>query len=112
ITVASTGCESSEKPCGVCSFSGPVPNVAAGAGDIDSHRCTNDTSIKCSTDAPCTGGGGTCEFYAGTPLPVSAGGVGACVVNRLSGSVTGTVDTGTGEVAAILRLTSHVYDGV
>jgi hypothetical protein len=112
ITVASTGCESSEKPCGVCGFSGPVPNVAADAGDIDNHRCTNDTSIKCSTNAPCSGGGGTCEFYAGTPLPLSAGGVGACVVNRLSGSVTGTVDTGTGEVEAFLHLTSKVHDGV
>jgi hypothetical protein len=112
ITVAATGCESAEKPCGVCSFAGPVPNIAADAGDLANHRCTNDTSIKCAADAPCLGGGGTCEFYAGSPLPLSAGGVGACVVNRVTGPLTGTVDTGTGEVEAALHLTAHVHDGV
>src|SRR6185295_590666 len=57
VTVTCTGCETPEKPCGVCSFTGPIANTDADAGDIEDRRCTNDTSIECTSNAPCTGGG-------------------------------------------------------
>ena len=62
------------RPCGVCSFTGPLPNANADNGDINNRRCTNDTSIKCTSNAPCLPNG-TCQFYFGSNPAL--GGLGA-----------------------------------
>jgi hypothetical protein len=119
--------------CGVCSFTGPVPNVDAGDGAIDNQRCANNTATRCADDTACfrqclggandgmactvagdcPGGAcplaGTCEFYFGSNLPLSAGGVSTCVVNEVVGTITGTANIETGESASSVKLTSKVF---
>ncbi|MBI3769911.1 MAG: hypothetical protein HY271_15670 [Deltaproteobacteria bacterium] len=111
LTVSVTGCTSPQKPCGTCTFTGPVDNVDADTGDINNRRCTNDTSIRCTTDASCTVGGGTCKFYVGSYLPLSAGGISTCVGNEVAPPVTGTSNITTGATASLLNLIAHVYLG-
>jgi hypothetical protein len=60
VTVALSNCQGTSRPCGTCIVSGPIPNPKAGAGQLDSQRCNNDTSIRCSTDAPCVAVANTC----------------------------------------------------
>jgi hypothetical protein len=112
VTVALSGCTGSSRPCGVCAVSGPIDNPNKGAGQIDNRRCTNDTSIRCTSDAPCTGGGGTCQYYFGSALPLAAGGVTTCVFNRFNGSVSGTANVETGEAANAANLSATVYTGI
>ena len=100
------------RPCGTCTVSGPFANPHAGAGQLDSQRCTNDTSIRCTTNAPCIGGGGTCQFFFGSDLPLAAGGVTTCVVNQFNGSVSGTANVETGDAVNSAALTARVYNGL
>src|SRR6185369_4576281 len=53
-TVDVTECASATPPCGVCSFSGPTANVGDGA--IDTQRCANDASVRCTSDLECVAG--------------------------------------------------------
>jgi len=110
VTVAISGCAAAERPCGVCDMSGPIPNV--GATELRNRRCTNDTSIRCSDDTPCLGGGGTCQYYFGTLLPLSAGGVSTCVLNQFNGPISGTVNVESGEAVTTVLLTSRVFVGI
>ncbi len=137
ITAAVTGCEGSSRPCGVCTLGGPVEN--AGSNVLKSRRCTNNTQIQCTSDTPCTaaankclGGSnagaactvasqcpssscapaGTCQFFFGSNLPLSSGGVATCTANEVAGSLTGTANIETGESASVLNLTSHVFTGI
>lgn len=110
VTVGVSGCAGATRPCGQCSLNGPLPNV--GTNQLDNRRCTNDTSIQCTTDAPCLGGGGTCQFYFGTPLALSSGGVATCVVNQFDGPLLGTVNIESGESYSVSLLASSVYTGI
>jgi len=114
LTVGVTGCAHPAPPCGVCNLAGPVPNMNADAGDINNRRCTGNTRTKCTTNADCSGagGGGTCEYYFGSLLPLSAGGVSTCVSNQVSGGVSGTADVDGGTSATAVRLVSRVFSGV
>ncbi len=103
-------CPTDTRPCGTCNVSGPIANANADSGDIASQRCTNDTSVKCTTSADCSGG--TCEFYFGAPLPLSAGGVSTCVTNQVSGSVSGTANVESGEFESSITLVSRVFTGI
>ncbi len=47
-------CSATERPCGVCNITGPIVNENAGTGQLDNQRCSNDSSIRCTGDAPCT----------------------------------------------------------
>jgi hypothetical protein len=99
-------CAAPGRPCGVCTVSGPVANT--GAAQLRNQRCTNDTSIQCTSSAQCSGGG-TCQFFFGGPLPLVAGGVGTCVVNQFNGSVSGTANVETGEASTTANLISRVH---
>ena len=111
LTFTISGCASAVRPCGVCDVGGPIQNANADNGDINAHRCSNDTSIKCNDDGGCTAPG-TCVFYFGSPLPLSAGGVSSCVTNQLNGPVSGTTNTETGEFASSLNLSARVFSGI
>jgi len=111
ITVDVTRCTNASKPCGTCNFTGPKANVHADNGDINNQRCTGDTRTKCTGDSDCGTAGGTCEFYFGSYLPLSAGGVSTCVGNVLDGAITGTANTETGASASTAKLISRVYSG-
>ncbi len=79
--------------------------------DLDTRRCTGNTRTKCNTNADCAGPGGTCQFYFGTYLSLSAGGVSTCVGNQWSGGITGTFDSVGGSSAGTANLISTVYSG-
>jgi len=92
--------------CGDCTVSGPIASTTV----VNNQRCSNDTSKTCTANADC--GSGTCAFFFGAPLPLSSGGVPACIVNRVSGSITGTANPDTGAGAATLSLVSTVFLGI
>jgi hypothetical protein len=103
-------CTPETRPCGVCNVSGPIQNLDADDGDINARRCNNDTSIKCTDNSAC--GSGTCQFFFGAPLPLSAGGISTCVTNQVNGTVTGTANIESGAFASTLNLTSRVYNQI
>ena len=104
-------CDTAQRPCGTCDVSGPIPNANADKGDINSQRCSNDTSVKCTSNAQCSGGG-TCAFLFGAPLPLTAGGVSTCVVNEVQGTVSGTANIESGAFRTNLNLLSNVFTGI
>ena len=110
ISVA-TDCAGKARPCGVCGVTGPIANPDAGHGVSNNHRCTGDTSIECTSTADC-GGNGTCEFFLGAPLPLSAGGVSTCIVNQVTGTITGTANIETGDGQSVVHLIASVFSEV
>ena len=102
-------CTATAKPCGVCNVSGPIQNLKADAGDINAQRCTNDTSIKCTDNSAC--GAGTCAFFFGAPLPLSAGQISTCVTNQITSAVTGTANVESGAFESTINLKSTVFTG-
>src|SRR6185436_7872701 len=69
-------------------------------------------TLDCSAGGEsCKAGGGGRGDVFGSPIPLSSGGVPACIVNRLRTAVTGSVQpaSGCGELA--LYLTSTVFLG-
>jgi len=115
-TVGITGCSSPSRPCGTCTFSGPVPNIYAAnytlktGAQINNRRCTADTRVDCHGNAGCATG--TCEYYAGTYIPVSVGGVSACVEQYYTGSVTGTLNVESGAISTDAVMVERVYTGI
>jgi len=107
VLTVNLSCGSETRPCGECQVSGPIANPNKDQGTIDNQRCSNDTSIKCTSSADC--GGGSCRFYFGAPLPLEAGGTATCVINEISGGVSGTANVETGEFASNVLLTSRVF---
>jgi hypothetical protein len=106
--VANLDCGASSAPCGVCDVTG----VSA---DNRACRCANDNQAIC--DQPFAAdaddcGGAICDCYLGPPLPLSAGNTPACVVNRLSEDISGTLNVDTGEGASDVNLRSVVYLGI
>lgn len=105
-TVSVQSCAGAAPNCGVCSYTGPVANAT---GELQSQRCSNDSAIPCTSNAPC--GAGTCKFFFGSYLPLAAGGVSTCVENTFNGGITGTANVDTGTSAGTASLTSRVFSG-
>ena len=87
--------------------------LSYGTPDVNTQRCSDDTSVSC-TSAPgglagCGGGLGTCEFHLGAPVPRSASGVSACVLAQWNGSLSGTFDQASGAVAGTASIRQRVY---
>jgi hypothetical protein len=109
LTLAVSGCDTAVRPCGTCTLSGPIANRP---GTIANRRCTNDTSIHCTSDTPCTGGGGTCEYFFGAWHPRSGGGVGVCIAHQLDGSVGGSVEVETGDLTLSSTIKRRYYNAI
>lgn len=109
ITVTVDACTNPVKPCGTCSFSGPVPNALAGMGALDSQRCSCDPALRCTADSDCAGC--PCTFFFGSSLPMAAAAVPVCVLSEIAGPVSGTSDTFAGAETGTLPLVAHVFDG-
>jgi hypothetical protein len=107
-TVAVTSCADPAPGCGVCTYTGPIPNAA---GQIQNQRCSLDSSVSCTSDADCSGIG-VCKFFFGSYLPLTAGGVSTCVENTFSGTLTGTANLVTGDSTGAAALTSRVFNGI
>ena len=77
-----SNCDTMSDP--VCDFFGNVGS-----------SCAADPTQSCLADSQCTAGG--CQINTfGPPLPLSAGGVPACIVNRFERDVIGTYNLNTG----------------
>jgi hypothetical protein len=92
--------------CGVCSLSGPVQSTTV----VNNHRCQNALQTTCTTDAECPGS--ACVFYFGAPIAVSGGGVPVCVLNRVVGSVTGTLSPELGAGASDFDVEWSIFTGL
>ncbi len=108
VTLAVSNCVGSNRPCGQCDVSGPLSNPTG----LDSRRCTNNTAIKCTTNTPCVAGGGTCEFFYGGPLPLSAEGDPMCALTYFKGGVSGTTNIESGDLQTMASLSLQLYSPV
>lgn len=130
VTVTVSNCAGTQLPtCGQCDVSGPIPNTRlannqrcekdaarectsdpeCNVGPCVASACSGDPAVQCTTDIDCDFG--VCSFYFGGPLPLSAGSVPVCVMNRLVTPISGTVDLDTGEHASVFQLESAVFVG-
>ncbi len=116
------GCDvnPSSPTCGECQLAGPVAFPGPAKNCVCFNLATTDASSLAACDpeagASC-GAGESCECFLGPPLPISSGGVPVCVINRLTGPVTGTAniaDSGphAGEGAVAIQLNAGVFNGV
>ncbi len=79
-------------------------------GNVGSS-CSADPGQACLSDSDCSAGYCVISTF-GPPLPLSAGGVPACIVNRFATDVTGTYNMQTGAASLFTRLSSVVHLGV
>jgi hypothetical protein len=79
-------------------------------GNVGSF-CSGDPSRSCTADNQCTDAGSCIIQTYGAPLPLSAGGVPACIVNRFATDATGTFDRATGAASLEVTLNSLVHLG-
>jgi hypothetical protein len=95
-------------PCGECTIAGLDPQLG-------NCRCAADNRIPCFTpheaDEPSCGGG-ACECYFGPPVPLSAGTVTTCLLNRVETEVTGLVNVDEGSGTIEIPLLETVYLGI
>jgi hypothetical protein len=106
VLTANSACSGSTRPtCGTCTLSGPVPNTGG-----NNQRCAGATWMRCTTDTDC-GASGPCHFFFGPPMPVSGGGVSACLSNEITGSLGGSLTVETGQFSPTLPLQWGVYLG-
>ncbi len=88
-----------------------------GGGDVcrtgpTAHRphCNNDITEFCSSDVDCPGFANFCRTtLTGAPIPVAAGGIGACTLNVLLEDVVGTTDVASGDSEVRLRQRSVTF---
>ena len=87
-------------------------------GQNDGAACTDSSQCPpaCADASLCPSGScsqtaGTCKFYFGAPLALSAGATSTCVVNEVNGPVIGTANIETGESASTANLIAHVFLG-
>jgi hypothetical protein len=99
-------CPGAPGNCGICTVNGPLASTTV----VNNRRCTSNTALACTSDAQCAGG--TCAFFATPPFPVAAGGLPVCVMNRVNGAVSGTLNPGNGATALNMSLVSSAHSGV
>jgi hypothetical protein len=107
-----TQCVGGSNNGGLCTTPGDCPNACSG-GSNDGNACTVNTECpggSCSIGS-CVNAGvtGPCIYFFGAPLPLRAGGVSTCVVNEISGPVTGTINFNDGTSINNVPLASKVF---
>ncbi len=137
LTLAVSGCDGATHPtCGECDVSGPLDNP--GGTTFNNRRCKDASWVQCTADPDCTnamtcigganngalcsnvsecpggacsnaGYAGPCIFFFGAPLPLRAGGVSTCVVNEVTGPVSGTINVEDGTSTTSVPLSSRVH---
>jgi len=111
LTMGISGCPGTP-PCGTCALSGPV--ASGGGATFNNRRCVDKTWLTCVDDADCVsqGAAGPCHVFFGPPLPYSAGGVSVCVINEITGALTGgSTNVEAGTVAMTLPYRARIYSG-
>jgi hypothetical protein len=71
-----------------------------------------ELGLTCGGDGECTVQGGQADAIFGAPVPLSTGGVPACIVSRLRGPLAGHVGAASGCGELRLGLRSTVYTGI
>ncbi len=110
LTLTISGCAGVNNPtCGQCNVNGPIDNTGGIA--FENHRCQDQPWVTCDNDGDCitAGATGPCIYFFGSPLPLVAGAVSTCVLNEVSGPVTGTIDLGDGSSTTNVPLSSKVH---
>ncbi len=105
---ARLSCPGPGPACGTCQLAGVDPTT-------EMCRCAGDNRTVCdepfrNDEDDC--GGDVCECYLQAPLPVSVGGGSACLVDRFTDDMTGTVDVDTGASEMQIDVASTVYLGM
>ena len=101
-------CAATTPPCGVCTVTGILPD---GGGTL--LRCTNDTSVACTvaTEVADCGGPDTCHYFLHPPQATAVSGVTACYTNEVTGGVTGSVDSGAGDLSVAIPYLGTLFSG-
>jgi hypothetical protein len=110
LTLTVSGCAGGSNPtCGLCSVNGPIDNT--GGLPFNNHRCQDQPWVTCSNNGDCitAGATGPCIYFFGSPLPLVAGAVSTCVINEVSGLITGTINLGDGNSTTNVPLSSKVH---
>jgi len=117
-TVSNCDLDTGSPTCGQCDLTGPVsfPGAAKNCVCLNLGSPDASTLTVCDPQAPSCGGGESCECMLGPPLPISAGAIPVCVVNRLTGPISGTANISNsgphaGEGAVTLQLSAAVFNG-
>ncbi len=93
-----SNCDTGVDP--VCDFFGNVGSA-----------CAADPTQACLADSQCTAGG--CQINTfGPPLPLSAGGVPVCIINRFATDVIGSYNLLTGDAELNTNLSALVHLGI
>ncbi len=106
--------------CGQCDLDGPVIFPGPAKNCVCYNLSDRDASSlgACDPEMPSTcSGAETCQCFYGPPLPITSGAVPVCVVNRYTGSLTGTANIANsgphaGEGSALVHLEAAVHNGV
>ena len=111
LTVALQNC-GSPGACTNCQVKGPIKSTTV----VNNLRNINDPSMECTaSEDPNAAIPAGCAYFFGAPLPLTAGGVQSCVLNRVNGPITGTANIEAGTGTSTVTLVSHVVltsDGV
>ena len=117
-TVSNCDFDLGSPTCGQCDLSGPVAFPGPSKNCICMNLGALDSSSLnvCDPQAPSCAGAETCQCLLGPPLPISAGAIPVCVVNRLTGPIVGTANVSNsgphaGEGAVQLKLSAAVFNG-
>ncbi len=100
---------------GICTSGSDCPGTGTcSGGPNDSGPCLDASACPsgaCTNIPTCTNAGfsGPCIFFFGSPLPLVAGGVPTCVVNEISGAVSGTINLNDGSSINNVPLSSKVF---
>jgi hypothetical protein len=84
--------------CGQCDVAGPIP-LDGGRN----RRCSGNPAMQCIADVDC-GAAQPCRFFASPPGPTVVGGFPLCVLNEITGPLSGTVNLSDGSFSTTLSL--------
>ncbi len=107
IGIDTGSCAGTVQPtCGECSLDQLLPNTGG-----TNQRCAGDTSVVCEVDSDCLLADQPCSFFATPPQPVSVGGVSACITNRITSGISGTVNIEAGSAVIDVPQNSSLFLG-
>ena len=110
ITLASAGATTrANRPAVSATSTARSRMPAASPSTIVAVRISRGCSAPPTATASRAGATGPCIFFFGSPLPLVAGGVSTCVVNEITGPVTGTINLDDGNSMTIVPLASKVH---
>ena len=79
--------------------------------EVYSGRLETPQTKQNHSNETCANAGhtGPCIYFFGSPLPLRAGGVSTCILNEISGPVTGTININDGTSTTNVPLSSKVH---